>query len=100
MAKFVDNFYHKNAPKPGPGAVGGLWELHGDLQKNYLIGQGLNPEHKLLDIGCGVFRLGVKIILFSRTSTIKNSYINIINTTHIMIISHQMFLCQLTCTVR
>ena len=62
MAKFVDNFYHENAPAPGPGAVGGLWELHGNLQKKYLIEQGLTPKHKLLDIGCGVFRLGVKII--------------------------------------
>lgn len=44
--------------------VGGssLWELQGNLQKNFLISQGLSPEHKFLDLGCGCLRAGIKLI--------------------------------------
>ena len=39
-------------------AVGGLWEEMGRLQFDFLVGQGLQPHHKLLDIGCGSMRGG------------------------------------------
>ena len=42
--------------------IGGHWELIGDLQKRFLINQGLKKKHKILDIGCGSLRLGVKLI--------------------------------------
>ena len=40
--------------------VGGMWDEMGDLQLDMLRAQGLQPHHKLLDIGCGSLRLGRK----------------------------------------
>lgn len=56
-------------PKPiggeGPrGYVGGLWEELGQLQYDFLLRQGLRPDHTLLDIACGSLRLGRRIIPF------------------------------------
>ena len=42
--------------------VGGMWEEIGALQFNFLVAQGLRPDHHLLDIACGALRLGVKAI--------------------------------------
>jgi hypothetical protein len=42
--------------------VGGRWEEIGQLQLDMLKDQGLRPQHCLLDIACGSFRLGVKAI--------------------------------------
>jgi len=39
-------------------AVGGLWDEMGQLQLDFLINQGLKPQHHLLDIGCGSLRFG------------------------------------------
>ncbi len=38
------------------------WERHGRAQFDYLVGQGLQPHHHLLDIGCGPLRGGVHFI--------------------------------------
>jgi len=46
------------------GAVGGLWDEIGRLQHDFLVGQGLQPEHYLLDIGCGSLRGGVHFIAY------------------------------------
>lgn len=43
-------------------AIGGLWDELGQLQLDFLIAQGMKPQHRLLDIGCGALRLGVKAI--------------------------------------
>jgi SAM-dependent methyltransferase len=40
------------------GYVGGLWDELGKLQFDFLINQGLKPEHCLLDIACGSLRAG------------------------------------------
>lgn len=42
--------------------IGGLWDELGALQYSYLVKDGLKAEHRLIDIGCGCFRLGVRII--------------------------------------
>jgi SAM-dependent methyltransferase len=42
--------------------VGGLWDEMGKKQLDYLVSQGLRPEHTLLDIGCGALRAGVHFI--------------------------------------
>lgn len=39
-----------------------LWEQLGKLQFDYLVDHGLQPEHYLLDVGCGPLRGGVKFI--------------------------------------
>ena len=43
-------------------AVGGLWDELGRLQFEFLKKQGLQPYHKLLDIGCGCLRGGIHFI--------------------------------------
>lgn len=42
--------------------IGGSWDELGPLQLSFLKSQGLLPQHRLIDIGCGVFRAGVRII--------------------------------------
>lgn len=42
--------------------IGGLWDEIGDLQFQFLIQQGLKPEHKFLDVGCGSLRGGIRFI--------------------------------------
>jgi len=44
--------------------VGGNWEKIGFDQFEYLKREGLNPAHRLVDIGCGALRLGVHLIPF------------------------------------
>lgn len=44
--------------------IGGLWEELGSLQLEHLRSVGMQPEHRLLDIGCGSLRLGVKAVRF------------------------------------
>jgi len=39
-------------------AVGGDWERIGKLQFEFLISEGLKPEHFLFDVACGSFRAG------------------------------------------
>ena len=38
--------------------IGGMWEQMGPHQLAFLKGQGLQPHHRLMDIGCGALRLG------------------------------------------
>jgi ubiquinone/menaquinone biosynthesis C-methylase UbiE len=42
--------------------VGGLWEALGTLQFHFMIDQGLEPQHVLLDVACGSLRGGVRFI--------------------------------------
>ena len=43
--------------RDGPAAaIGGQWEEHGPLQLKFLIGRGLTPASRLLDLGCGTGR--------------------------------------------
>lgn len=43
-------------------AIGGLWEEYGILQRDFLIAQGLRPEHRLLEVGCGTGRLARQVV--------------------------------------
>lgn len=42
--------------------IGGLWDEVGSLQAEFMIAQGLTQRHRLLDIGCGCLRGGVRFI--------------------------------------
>lgn len=42
--------------------VGGRWDETGHLQMVLLKAEGLEPHHRLLDIGCGALRLGCKAV--------------------------------------
>jgi cyclopropane fatty-acyl-phospholipid synthase-like methyltransferase len=44
--------------------VGGKWDEIGMLQFEYLVAKTLQPEHRLLDIGCGCLRGGVHFIRY------------------------------------
>lgn len=45
-------------------AVGGKWEMLGQLQFDFLKKRGLKPEHRLLDLGCGTLRGGRHFIRY------------------------------------
>lgn len=45
-------------------AVGGKWEILGRLQFEFLKKRGLQPEHTLLDLGCGTLRGGRHFIRY------------------------------------
>ncbi len=42
--------------------VGGLWEAVSSLQFRFMVEQGLEPQHVLLDVACGSLRGGVRFI--------------------------------------
>jgi hypothetical protein len=42
--------------------VGGLWEALSSLQFRFMVDQGLEPQHVLLDVACGSLRGGVRFI--------------------------------------
>ena len=42
--------------------VGGLWEELGRLQFEHLVANGLKPASRLLDVGCGSLRGGIKFV--------------------------------------
>lgn len=42
--------------------VGGRWDETGEAQMRVLLEAGLQPHHRLLDIGCGSLRLGCKVV--------------------------------------
>jgi SAM-dependent methyltransferase len=44
--------------------VGGMWEELGPLQLEFLQRQGLTPQSRLLDVGCGCLRGGVHFVRF------------------------------------
>lgn len=46
-----DRGFHRNF-------VGGQWDEMGQLQLDFLVSQGLKPEHLFLDVGCGALRAG------------------------------------------
>jgi len=45
-------------------AVGGEWETIGKLQFDFLVAQGLRPEHNMLDVGCGSLRGGLHFVRY------------------------------------
>lgn len=47
--------------------IGGMWDEIGRLQFSTLTNEGLLPEHKLIDIGCGSFRGGVHFIQYLKS---------------------------------
>jgi hypothetical protein len=47
--------------------VGGFWEEIGKLQINFLVSRGLQPRHRLIDIGCGSLRAGIHFIRYLDT---------------------------------
>jgi SAM-dependent methyltransferase len=44
--------------------VGGAWDEIGELQFEFVKGQGLAPQHRLLDVGCGSLRAGIHFVRY------------------------------------
>lgn len=44
--------------------VGGLWDEIGELQLQFMVAQGLGPNHTLVDVGCGALRGGVHFVRY------------------------------------
>ncbi|MEQ7127496.1 methyltransferase [Actinopolymorpha sp. B11F2] len=44
--------------------VGAYWQEVGKLQFDFLVSQGLQPDHRLLDVGCGALRGGLHFIRY------------------------------------
>jgi SAM-dependent methyltransferase len=44
--------------------VGGRWRETAEAQMQALLAEGLQPHHRLLDIGCGALRLGHRAVPF------------------------------------
>lgn len=42
--------------------VGGLWGEIGGMTRDLLVSEGLTPEMRFLDIGCGCLRVGVHLV--------------------------------------
>jgi SAM-dependent methyltransferase len=55
---FVGNFFPQERKVDHRAAVGGMWDVIGPLQFEFLREQGLKPNHRLLDVGCGSLRAG------------------------------------------
>ena len=55
--RYVDPDWHRKA-------IGLPWEAMGQLQFDFLVAQGLKPEHYLLDVGCGPLRGGIHFMAY------------------------------------
>jgi SAM-dependent methyltransferase len=44
--------------------VGGKWKKIGRHQFEFMVAQGLQPQHRLLDVGCGALRGGIHFIRY------------------------------------
>lgn len=44
--------------------IGGMWDEIGQLQFEFLKSRGLQPQHRLLDVGCGALRGGLHFVRY------------------------------------
>jgi SAM-dependent methyltransferase len=56
--RFWDPDWHRSTVR----GTDAFWDYLGKLQLDYMVEQGLQPEHYLLDVGCGPLRAGVHFI--------------------------------------
>jgi SAM-dependent methyltransferase len=56
--RFWDPDWHRGTVR----GTDAFWDYLGKLQLDYLVEQGLRPEHYVLDVGCGPLRAGVHFI--------------------------------------
>lgn len=66
----ISNYYDKDAIADAVRrgdhreVIGSLWDEIGGLQLDFLKANGLEPRHRLLDIGCGSLRLGLRAVQY------------------------------------
>ncbi|MHA6718570.1 methyltransferase [Sphingomonas sp. RS6] len=56
--------------------IGDQWDAIGRLQFEFLVSEGLKPEHKLVDIGCGSLRGGVHFVNYLEPGNYHGSDMN------------------------
>ena len=56
--RFTDEEIEKNAHRSFVTGAGAKWEEGGRGQLDFMKSRGLEPHHKLIDIGCGALRAG------------------------------------------
>lgn len=56
--------YYRFFPADHRNTIGGLWDVIGQLQFDFLVQQGLQSHHVLLDVGCGSLRGGQHYIRY------------------------------------
>lgn len=56
--------------------IGSKWQEMGQLQFDFMVEQGLQPQDQLLDIGCGCLRGGVRFLEYLETSNYYGLDIN------------------------
>ncbi len=61
--RFWDPDWHRSTVRGNDA----FWDYLGKLQLDYLVEHGLQPEHYLLDVGCGPLRAGVHFIGYLET---------------------------------
>lgn len=44
--------------------IGGAWDEIGQLQMEFLKREGLEPRHRLIDVGCGCLRAGIHFVRY------------------------------------
>lgn len=44
--------------------VGGMWDVIGPLQCDWLVTRGMTPKDRVLDVGCGALRGGVHLVRY------------------------------------
>lgn len=66
ISPYYDEFGMADAVAAGEhrGAISGLWQELGLLQLDLLRGYGLQPEHTVLDLGCGCLRGGAHLVRY------------------------------------
>ena len=56
--------------------IGSMWQEIGQLQFDFMLEQGLQPQDQLLDIGCGCLRGGVRFLEYLETGNYYGLDIN------------------------
>jgi SAM-dependent methyltransferase len=65
----VNDYWHELTPEEMAAGehrrmVGALWDELGQLQFDFLLEQGLGPQHRVLDMGCGSLRAGIHLVRY------------------------------------
>lgn len=63
----LENMKHAVAEGQHRAVIGGMWEELGALQREFLLAEGLKPDHLFLDMGCGSLRAGVPLTAYLDT---------------------------------
>ena len=56
--------------------IGAHWDLLGKLQLDFMLNQGLKPDQKVLDIGCGALRAGIPLTNYLNASCYFGTDVN------------------------